>query len=142
MNVASTVKKYKNEIQALKMAQPINGGNLTKHSVQARWSGQIDKNNPISKFSLLAAFKATFTRTDGIEKPPFVQFSFSLSPDSDASESGGVVISFGENSVDYRICLFTSWWPFGNSASTGIVTLTCSAYSPVEGTLSLERVYS
>lgn len=138
------ITKYRGEIQALKTAQPINGGSLTEHAVTATWEGTIDKDAPISSYSLLAAFKATFTRSDGVLLPPLVQFAFSTNPsttDSDG-ECGAAVEGFGENSVSYRIILDNYWWPFSSSQTTGSVRITCSAYSPVPGALTLERVYS
>lgn len=141
---SQTIKKYQNEIRSLKTVQPINGGSLTQHAVTATWEGNIDKNSPISSYSLLAAFKATFTRTDGVNIPPLVQFAFSTEPSTSDSndECGAAVDSFGDNSVDYRIALFNFWWPFDPSQTVGRVKITCSAYSPVAGTLTLERIYS
>lgn len=141
MGSSVKLQKIEDELKALKVIQPLNGGALTKDGATATWSGVFDKNNPISDFSLLAAFRATYTRTDGIDKPPLVQFSFSISPDGNDFGSGGMVFTMGTNSVSYRICLFNTWWPFG-AATTGSATLTCTAYSTVPGTLILERVYS
>ena len=143
MRLSDRMKKTRDEISALKVVQPINGGSLTQRAVEAQWTGQIRSSAPISKYSLLAAFKATYTRTDGINKPPFVQFAFSLNPDSTwDSASGGMVFSFGENSVSYRICLFNTWWPWDQSTDVGTLNLICKAYSTVPGTLRIERVYS
>lgn len=141
---SKTLKKYQNEIRALKAVQPINGGSLTQHALTATWTGDINKNQPISQYSLLAAFKATFTRTDGVNIPPLVQFAFNTSPSTSESvgECGAVVTSFTDNSISYRIILYSYWWPFSSSQSVGRVTITCKAYSPVAGTLTLERVYS
>ena len=141
---SQVIKKYQNEIRSLKAVQPINGGSLTQHAVTAIWEGDIDKNNPISQYSLLAAFRATFTRTDGVNMPPLVQFSFDTSPSTSDSiiESGGVVVSFTDNSISYKILLNNWWWPFDSSQTVGRVKITCEAYSPVAGTLTIERVYS
>ena len=143
MDASMRVKKMFDEVKALKQAQPLNGGDLTQHSITRTWTGQIDFNNPISIYSLLAAFRATYTRTDGVNKPPLAQFSYSLSPDSsDSQGSGGGVYSFGDNSVSYRICLLRSWWHWTDTSTPKTVTLTCSVYSPVPGNLTIERVYS
>lgn len=141
---SKTLKKYQNEIRDLKAVQPINGGSLTQHALTATWEGNINKNQPISQYSLLAAFKATFTRTDGVNIPPLVQFAFNTSPSTSESngECGAVVTSFTDNSISYRIILYNYWWPFSSSQTVGHVIITCKAYSPVAGTLTLERVYS
>lgn len=141
---SKTLKKYQNEIRALKAVQPINGGSLTQHALTATWEGDINKNQPISQYSLLAAFKATFTRTDGVNIPPLVQFAFNTSPSTSESidECGGVVISFTDNSISYKILLNTVWWPFSSSQTVGHAIITCKAYSPIAGTLTIERVYS
>lgn len=145
MLTSQNVKKLKDEIQALKVAQPINGGALTRHSVTASWQGTIDKNAPISPYSCLAAFVATFERRDGVAKPPLVQFAYSLSPDYtnyDHSRSYSAIISASQDSVSYKIVLSDKWWPFDNSQTTGNLEITVSAYSLVDGVLSIERVYS
>ena len=76
MDSSVKLQKIEDELKALKVIQPLNGGALTKDGATATWSGTFDKNNPISDFSLLAAFRATYTRTDGIDKPPLVRLAF------------------------------------------------------------------
>lgn len=142
LRTSDKVKKIQDEIQSLKVIQPINGGALTKHAAQQEWQGTLDRNNPISQYSLLAAFEVTYTRTDGVIKPPLVQFAYLLDPDGeDLTDTGGSIISIGESSVTFRISIYYIWWPFGQS-TTGNVKLTCSAYSPVPGYMTLKRVYS
>ena len=145
MLTSQSVKKLQDEIQALKVVQPINGGALTRHSITASWQGTIDKNAPISQYSMLAAFVAKFTRNDGIVKPPLVQFAYKLDPDHtsyDHSRSMSAIISSTQDSVSYKIVLAYNWWPFGNSQTTGTLKLTVNAYSLVDGDLTIERVYS
>lgn len=140
MLLSSKVQKMKDEIQALKVAQPINGGALTKHSANASWTGIIDKDSPISRFSLLAAFIMRFERRDGIVKTPLVQFAFSLSPNDSAY---GAVIATSSDSVSYKISLPDNWWPPEESESSTVqLTIEGKAYSPVEGVLTIERIYS
>ena len=145
MLTSQTVKKLQDEIKSLKVVQPINGGALTRHSVTATWQGTIDKNAPISPYSCLAAFVATFERSDGIVKVPLVQFAYTLEPDlfSDHhSLSYSAIISASNDSVSYKIVLGDGWWPFGDGQTTGTLKLTVNAYSLVDGNLTVERVYS
>lgn len=145
MITSAKIKTLRNEIEALKAVQPLNGGALTRHSATASWEGVIDKNSPISPYSMLAAFEATFTRGDGVTKTPFVQFSYSLDPDINNyshSRSYAAVISAINDSVKYKIVLNQRWWPFDEEQTTGNVKLTIYAYSPVEGDIQVERVYS
>lgn len=145
MLTSQNIKKLQDEIKALKVVQPINGGALTRHSVTTSWQGVIDKNAPISQYSMLAAFVATYTRNDGVVKPPLVQFAYSLDPDHttyDHSRSMSAIISATQDSVSYKIVLDYSWWPFDPGQSTGTLKLTVNAYSLVDGTLTVERVYS
>lgn len=141
---SDNLEKIHNEIKALKVAQPLNGGALTRHSVTATWTGTIDKNSPISEYSMLAAFKAKFERSDGVNKPPIVQFAYLLEPDMVADHhqrSYSAVVQLGSDSVTFKIILGYNWWPFGGN-TTGTLKITAYAFSLVNGTLSLERVYS
>lgn len=145
MLTSNKIRKLENEIKALKAVQPLNGGALTKHSVAATWEGTIDKNNPISPYSMLAAFEVTFYREDGVTKTPFVQFAYTLSPDMNSyshSRSSGAVISAINDSVTYKIVLNYNWWPFPSSQTTGSIKLTAHAYSSIEGHVEVKRVYS
>lgn len=145
MYTSTNIKKIKDEIQSLKVVQPINCGALTKHAVVAEWQGTIDKNSPISRFSMLAAFKATYTRSDGETKTPLVQFSYLLTPDRtnySHSRSHGVVVAASGDSVSYKIVLSDNWWAFDPSQTTGTLKVTVYAFSLVDGELTLERVYS
>lgn len=145
MLTSNKIKALENEIKALKAVQPLNGGALTKHSATATWEGTIDKNSPISPYSMLAAFEVTFYREDGVTKTPFVQFAYTLSPDMNSyshSRSSGAIISASNDTVTYKIVLYYSWWPFPGSQTTGDLKLTVNAYSTVEGYVEIKRVYS
>ena len=145
MLTSYAIQKLKNETQALKVVQPINGGALTRHSATATWQGTVDKNNPISRYSCLAAFVATFERRDGITKTPLVQFAYKLDPDYtnyDHTNSYSAIISATDDSVSYKIVLSYYWWPFGDGQTTGNLKVTVNAYSLVDGVLSVKRVYS
>lgn len=145
MLTSQTVKNLQDEIKALKVVQPINGGALTRHSITASWQGTIDKNAPVSEFSMLAAFVATFERRDGIVKVPLVQFAYTLDPDyynDQHSRSYSAIVSATGDSVSFKIVLSDSWWPFDASTTTGTLKMTVNAYSMVEGNLTIERVYS
>lgn len=139
------IKSLENEIKALKAAQPLNGGALTKHSSTTVWEGTIDKNDPISPYSMLAAFEVTFYRNDEVTKTPFVQFAYTLTPDMNSyshERSSGAIISASEDRVTYKIVLMHNWWPYSDAQSTGNLKLTAYAYSPVEGYIEVRRVYS
>lgn len=142
MLTSNKIKALENEIKALKAVQPLNGGALTKHSATAVWEGIIDKNNQVS-FSILAAFEVTFYRNDGIQKTPFVQFSYELDPDSYShSLSYGAIIKAGNDDVTYKLILDDSWWPFPTQQTTGSLKITAYAYSMAEGYVEIKRVYS
>ena len=143
-NIPLAIKNIKNEMQALKGFQELSGGQLITEAASAVWQGEIDRTQPIGTFSILAAFEATFTRTDGANKPPLVDFAFLITPqiDDKVQYLHGNVIATGENSVTFRITIDAlGWWPFGSS-NTGNIEINISAYSPVAGYLDIERVYS
>ena len=136
-------EKLKDELQALKVYQDLSAGQLAGEAASAVWEGTIDSTNPIGLYSILAAFEATFIRTDGVNKPPLVDFAFLISPQIPDKREYlvGNVIATGSNSVTYRICIENlMWWPY--ETSTGTIKVNVSAYSTVPGNLSIERVYS
>lgn len=139
MNVSQSLLKLKDEIQALKVTQPLNGGALTRHAATATWQGVIDRNAPISRYSMLAAFVLKYSRKDGLVKPPLVQFAYSLDPTDLAS---GAIIGIGQDDVSYKLVLPDTWWPTGNTQTTLTLTITAVAYSLVDGDLTITRVYS
>lgn len=144
INVPLYLKRIENEIKALKAFQELSGGQLSNEAVSATWQGVIDKRNPIGVYSILAAFEATFIRTDGVNKPPLVDFGFLITPQvlDKINYLHGNVVKNGTNSVTYRISIDNlMWWPFG-SDKTGTIKIDVSVYSPVPGLLSIERVYS
>lgn len=146
--------KLRNELQAIKA-----GSKLAYSSVlfpenvpEQGWNGAVvaDPSNPI-----LAAFTATFTRNDGLEITPLVDFTFDYDGPTTADwvrQQGGTasgrdlkaelddwvscyIVSTSEKSVSYRI-EFQNNWP-DNSIN---LSLTVRAISPVSGLLKLERV--
>ena len=142
MYTSARLKKIRDEIRALKVVQPLDGGALTKPSTSATWTGTIDSTTPISSYSMLAAFEVTYTRNDGENIPPFTQFAYKLEPDEAGYvRSYSAVTGSSGSSVTYKIILADNWWPFG-AATSGTLELTVNAYSLVEGTLSIQRVYS
>lgn len=143
-NIPIVMQKIKDEMQALKSFQELSGGQLVTDAASTVWQGEIDRTQPIGTYSLLAAFEATFTRTDGVNKPPLVDFAFLITPqvNNRIQYLHGNVIATGANSVTYRISIDNlMWWPFGSS-NTGNIKIDVSAYSPVTGYLDIERVYS
>lgn len=139
MLVSNKVQKLKDEIQALKVVQPINGGALSRHAATATWEGTIDFNNPISPYSMLAAFVMTYERNDGINKTPLVQFAFSMNYEDTTYEA---VVGITSDSVSYKLVLPDNWRPDGYSGDTINLRITGYAYSPVTGDLNIVRVYS
>lgn len=139
MLLSNKVQKLKDELQALKIVQPINGGALSRHAISASWEGTIDLNDPISQFSMLAAFMMTFERSDGIVKTPLVQFAFSMNYDDTTYEAVAATTS---DSVSYKLVLPAGWRPSGYVGDTLTLRITGYAYSPVEGNLSIVRMYS
>lgn len=142
-NIPQDVRKFKNEMQALKSFQELPAGQLATNAVTATWRGTIDRTNPIGVYSILAAFEMSFIRTDGIRKPPLVDFAFLVSPQIPDRRRylRGNIIATGVNSVTYRITIANlMWWPY--DTDTGTITINGAAYSSVPGTLSIERVYS
>ena len=142
MYTSENLQKIQDEINSLKVVQPLNGGALTKYPATATWTGIIDKNAPISEESMLAAFIATFERSDGELKAPLVQFYYFLTPGyTNNARTYDATVAIGLDNVSHKIILRQDWWPFGDS-TTGTVTLTVSALSLVEGNITIERVYS
>lgn len=140
MKTSDKIKQLSNEIKSLKSAQPINAGNLTQSAETKSLTFTVQTDEYWSGSKIKCIFEATYTREDGVDKPPLVQFSYSLNPDDiDYDSSAGIPFSIGANSVTYRIILATNWWPFGVS-TVGTSTLTCTAYSTVPGTLTLARI--
>ena len=141
--IVKTIKSIKNEIQALKAFQNLSAGQLAGETSTAVWEGEIDRTQPIGTYSILAAFEMTFIRSDGVEKPPLVDFAFLITPQIPDRRMYlyGNIISTGVNSVTYRITIANlMWWPF--DSSTGTIRIEGAAYSPVPGNLTIERVYS
>lgn len=142
-SVPQLIRKLKTELQALKGYQELSAGQLNTTAASATWQGTVDRSNPIGLFSILAAWEAEFIRTDGVNKPPLVDFAFLISPQIPDKRGYlfGDVIATGTNSVKYRITIENiMWWPY--DTSTGTITVDVSAYSSVPGTLTIERVYS
>ena len=141
--IVKTIKSIKNEIQALKAFQNLSAGQLAGETATAVWEGEIDRTQPIGTYSILAAFEMTFIRSDGVEKPPLIDFAFLITPQIPDRRMYlyGNIISTGVNSVTYRITIANlMWWPF--DSNTGTIRIEGAAYSPVPGNLTIERVYS
>ncbi|MBQ1373214.1 hypothetical protein IIY66_00205 [Candidatus Saccharibacteria bacterium] len=142
-NIPQDIRKIKEELKALKSFQELPAGQLATRAATATWQGVIDKTNPIGVYSILAAFEMTFVRTDGIRKPPLVDFAFLISPQIPNRRNylRGNIVATGVNSVTYRITIANLvWWPY--DTSTGTITIDGAAYSSVPGALSIERVFS
>lgn len=127
------------------------------------YSGEVT--NAIDPTSgLNARWVAMFTRTDGIDKPPLVDFpwDFTLSlynyddwvaagfltsysgPDTHAADEikfSATIYEVGTNYVSWKIEIIgnNGTW-FYESQDGATVNLTVQAVSMVEGTLTLERV--
>lgn len=157
-SVTKQLVRIENEQRAQKSATKLNFGQLVKPgtSPTATYSGFV--NNQASN-PPVATWVATFTRSDGVTAPPFVQFQYDyalgLYSNDDAVASGATSVTgrdrhavdewkfsdgvheVGTNYVKWRIEIGNGW--SYTSASGSNVDLTVKAVSIVPGTLSLTR---
>lgn len=154
--------ELENELRARKAASPLNYGALQRGDTPTvRWDGQV--RNPTPDKLHAARFVVTFTRTDGINLAPYVNFAYDytlgryyyddqiaagyLSSVSgrdlhamDEHEFADGIYSTGNNYVQWRIDFgATGQWFYSGSDGTDI-HLTVQAISTVPGTLRIERV--
>lgn len=159
MNRTQTIiRRIEDELKALKIATPLNYGALkfpdsTPTETQT-WT--INTSNP---GYIIARIAATFTRTDGEPTTPLVDFAFdySVSPNYvEASAQQGVTITGSDpnaleefavdgyeavttnTSVTYYIDVNFNILTYATTNIT--LNTTVQAISPVEGTLTLERI--
>jgi len=157
-NVTKRLVAIENEQRAQKAVTKLNYGQLVRPgtSPTASYNGFVNNqaaNPPV------AVWIATFTRSDALLIPPFVQFQYdytlSLYSNDDAVASGATSVvgrdrhavdewkfsdgvhEVGTNYVKWRIEIGNGW--SYTSAAGATVSLTTKAVSMVPGTLSLVR---
>lgn len=161
-NTQKRLTALRNKLHAYKVTSPLNYGALTQpeSTPSSAISGVIDEYQPIMDNVLFARFLARFTRTDGINLTPYVDFVFdyTVSPNFRQQHSAlgysvsgrdveawyefcftGHIIETGSNYVVYAIDINNFWYTLTNDARAN-VALNVQALSPVEGTLTMERV--
>lgn len=159
MNFTQTlITRIRDEINALKVATPLNVGQLRfpSSAPSVNYSGSI---NTSSSDLVIARLAATFTRTDGSSDPPYVDFAFSAyvspnqqqamasmgitftGPDVNAYEDfyiNGYVNNVGTGSVTFYVEVKNAVNPYGSSPKT--LNAQIQAISTVEGNLTLTRL--
>lgn len=162
LNIERRLIAIENELQAQKVATELNYGQLTLPSATptASWSGAVTNNGGNTNFAAL--WVLTFTRTDGVEKAPLVDFCWDFSlgkwnyqdlidgtsitavtgPDRRADDEvkwQEGVYGVGANFVKWYVGINASTWFYMSSNGT-TVSLTTEAVSMVPGTLTIARV--
>lgn len=165
-NVQARIVAIRNEQRAQKKAVQLGYGQLVVPDPPRKtWSGAIDPSNPLNS-EYIAKFKARFTRTDGVNQPPLVDFSYTLAAsrtnidarrergniiaatDIDALLEGGHsgwVSTAANNYTEFSIVIRDSGsqgYFMTTTTGTSMVALSVTALSPVPGILTIERVYS
>lgn len=160
VNATKRLSAVENEQKAQKVATGLNYGQLANpgDAPTATYSGHVNNsnNNPV------AAWVATFTRTDGLTETPFVDFAwdFSLAKGyyQDQKDAGYITSfsgrdklaidqitvvdapdDFGPGYVKWRIFIPPFYWFYLSGNGTD-VSLNIQAISMVPGTLTLARV--
>lgn len=163
-NVTKQLVAIRNEQRAQKVASTLNYGALVKPNTAPTqsWNGNVS--NRLDGNDVNSRWVATFTRTDGVNKAPFVDFAWVYTLDkyqyddmiavgSYTSVSGrdkhatdelklrDGLFEVGQNYVKWKIDIpgNNGSWFYVSSDGTG-VHLTVQAISMVPGTLTLERV--
>lgn len=163
-NVTKQLVAIENEQRAQKVATTLNYGALVRpaNAPSQSWNGNVS-NRIDDATGLDARWIATFTRTDGVNKTPFVDFPWTYTLDkyqyddmiavgSYQSVSGrdthandelkvtDGLYEIGQNYVKWKIEILgnNGTWFYVSSDGTGI-HLTVQAISMVPGTLTLER---
>lgn len=162
-NTTKRLVAIQNEQRAQKTSSKLNGGslNLPGSTPTASYSGFVANSNA----DTTARWIATFTRTDGIALPPYVEFAWDFSlakytyedllqtPGTSVTNVTGRdkqaidqvifiegVYEVGANYVKWRIDISPDrYWYFSGAGGT-TVTLAVQAVSTVIGTLTLVRV--
>ena len=156
------IVNIRNEIQAQKTAQELAYSQLLmpENTPSATYSGTITSGAE-ERYDTMARVRARFTRSDGVDEPPFVNFPFSLTfipsykdfvaqwgeqvtgDDVDFADEQcyiGYVAGTGSNYVDFYIDIPTeivmTFAPFTSLD----FTVTVEAVANVAGTLSMTRL--
>ena len=158
-DVEKRIVKARNEIKALKVASELAYSSILmpENSPTQSYSGSIDlsaMNNPMARVAV------TFTRIDGINTTPFVDFSVDTNIDSFeewVKSIGGTItgrdVNWGENGLfsvyvdsttDSSVTCFVdvsqSILQLQGLTPSANFSLDVTAISPVRGTLTVERI--
>lgn len=164
-NITKRLVAIRNEQRAQKVASPLNYGSLVRPSTTPTqsWSGNVG-NRIDAATGMTARWVATFTRTDGVNRTPLVDFPWIRTLDKyyyddyiaigsytsvtgrdkhaidELSFSDGLY-EIGSNYVKWKIDIAgnNGTWFYQSSDGTG-VHLTVQAVSMVSGTLTLARI--
>lgn len=159
--VTARLTNIENELKAQKSSSSLNYGALykTEDTPTATWSGNVS-NTVVSGTDINARFILTFTRTDGVDKPPLVNFPYDYTLAryryDDARASGSMtnvtgpdvhawdevffsdaLYEVGSNYVKWKIEIGNNWYYEASNGTT--VTITAQAISSVDGNLTIVR---
>jgi len=158
MSTEARLTDLENELKALKQTTPVSLGALRfPASVPtADYIGSIDTS---SQDYIVARLAATFTRSDGVQITPMVDFAYTVSISPTYQEymaTQGVTITGNDpnvnteaymngfeasttaDSVTFNIDVLNAIAPYAGSTANIIVHV--EAISPLEGTLTITRV--
>lgn len=162
-SVQARIVAIRNKLRAQKVSSELNYGSLTRpdSTPSASISSVIKPTDNILERSLYALFLARFTRTDGINLTPYVDFAFDYQFDPNMQEQvaglgstitgrdveawygvclNGHIIETGSNYVVFAIDINNKWYALTDDGSATL-ELEVQAISPVAGSLTLERYH-
>lgn len=157
MPVENKLVEMENELKALKQTAPVSLGALEfpQSTPTQTYTGSIDTS---SQNYVVARIEAKFTRSDGLQIAPMVDFAFDIAVSPTYQEymaSMGIEItgndpnvmtefyttayeaSTSSDSVTYNIDVLNAIAPYAGATAT--ITATVQAISTVNGTLTLTR---
>ncbi len=157
MTVQSRLTNMESELKALKQTMPISVGALRfpDTAPSASYTGTIDTT---SQDYVIARLEATFTRSDGKQIAPMVDFAYDISISPTYTQymaPQGVTITgndpnvmaefyirgyenaTGNDSVTFNVDVLNAIAPYAGASAT--ITVTVQALSTLEGTLTLTR---
>ena len=160
-DVQNRVIKLRNELKAQKVATELAYSSVLfpENTPSATWSGTI--NLPTTPDNIIARLRVRFTRSDGVEGAPFVDFAqqVTFSPTYQAysaslgwtvtgndtgyvddQEYTGYIAATGSNYVDYYIDFLRELTSNYYTLSSVQASATVEAISMVEGTLNITRI--
>ncbi len=162
-NTQKRLVELRNKLRAYKMNSPLNYGSLVypKTTPSGEISGKVGNYQEMLSDTVFARFLARFTRSDGIKLTPYVDFAFdyTVSPTLKQQNEAlgyeisgrdveafyeyaftGRIIETGNNYVAFAIDVNNYFYAMTDDGQVTI-TLNVQALSPINGALTLERVY-